>query len=132
MSVMTFLSLFFVFFLMIRRPPRSTRTDTLFPYTTLFRSCRHHRDQRGALVLGHRRRELADIRTRVGIILVPLCARAHRENLAERHAVIGTALELGDIGGDEIVDALDLAVADRGAKQRRGQDRKSTRLNSSH
>src|SRR3546814_1999035 len=27
-----------VFFLMIRRPPRSTRTDTLFPYTTLFRS----------------------------------------------------------------------------------------------
>src|SRR3546814_14597589 len=30
------ISLFF--FLMIRRPPRSTRTDTLFPYTTLFRS----------------------------------------------------------------------------------------------
>src|SRR3546814_14614254 len=27
-----------VLFLMIRRPPRSTRTDTLFPYTTLFRS----------------------------------------------------------------------------------------------
>src|SRR3546814_15517337 len=35
-----FLSYFFVFFLMIRRPPRSTRTDTLFPYTTLFRSLR--------------------------------------------------------------------------------------------
>src|SRR3546814_12588129 len=30
--------LYFVVFLMIRRPPRSTRTDTLFPYTTLFRS----------------------------------------------------------------------------------------------
>src|SRR3546814_5837573 len=30
--------MFFFFFLMIRRPPRSTRTDTLFPYTTLFRS----------------------------------------------------------------------------------------------
>src|SRR3546814_15255898 len=28
----------FVYVLMIRRPPRSTRTDTLFPYTTLFRS----------------------------------------------------------------------------------------------
>src|SRR3546814_4744444 len=28
----------FFFFLLIRRPPRSTRTDTLFPYTTLFRS----------------------------------------------------------------------------------------------
>src|SRR3546814_13556445 len=27
-----------IFFLMIRLPPRSTRTDTLFPYTTLFRS----------------------------------------------------------------------------------------------
>src|SRR3546814_9864335 len=31
-------SFVFIFFLMIRRPPRSTRTDTLFPYTTLFRS----------------------------------------------------------------------------------------------
>src|SRR3546814_11829790 len=30
--------LYLVFFLMILRPPRSTRTDTLFPYTTLFRS----------------------------------------------------------------------------------------------
>src|SRR3546814_14015846 len=30
-----------VFFLMKRRPPRSTRTDTLFPYTTLFRSPVH-------------------------------------------------------------------------------------------
>src|SRR3546814_18596884 len=30
----------YFFFLMIRRPPGSTRTDTLFPYTTLFRS--HH------------------------------------------------------------------------------------------
>src|SRR3546814_9967616 len=30
--------LVYFFFLMIRRPPRSTRTDTLFPYTTLFRS----------------------------------------------------------------------------------------------
>src|SRR3546814_2921075 len=36
---MSFLQLlYFVFFLRIRRPPRSTRTDTLFPYTTLFRS----------------------------------------------------------------------------------------------
>src|SRR3546814_18082035 len=42
---------YFVFFLMIRRPPRSTRTDTLFPYTTLFRS-RLHRIQRQLLWLG--------------------------------------------------------------------------------
>src|SRR3546814_2158001 len=36
---------------MIRRPPRSTRTDTLFPYTTLFRSCageNHHQQQEHA------------------------------------------------------------------------------------
>src|SRR3546814_1255926 len=32
-----------IFFLMIRRPPRSTRTDTLFPYTTLFRSLKRLR-----------------------------------------------------------------------------------------
>src|SRR3546814_2704425 len=32
------MSVLIFFFLMIRRPPRSTRTDTLFPYTTLFRS----------------------------------------------------------------------------------------------
>src|SRR3546814_15088350 len=36
-AIRSFCLLFF-FFLMIRRPPRSTRTDTLFPYTTLFRS----------------------------------------------------------------------------------------------
>src|SRR3546814_8021108 len=35
---MSLFVLFYFFFLMIRRPPRSTRTDTLFPYTTLFRS----------------------------------------------------------------------------------------------
>src|SRR3546814_15868033 len=36
--VVLFYFLVCFFFLMIRRPPRSTRTDTLFPYTTLFRS----------------------------------------------------------------------------------------------
>src|SRR3546814_20818712 len=35
---MFFYLYYLCFFLMIRRPPRSTRTDTLFPYTTLFRS----------------------------------------------------------------------------------------------
>src|SRR3546814_9953409 len=38
-----------IFFLMIRLPPRSTRTDTLFPYTTLFRSrCRASPDITGS------------------------------------------------------------------------------------
>src|SRR3546814_13882206 len=43
------------FFLMRRRPPRSTRTDTLFPYTTLFRShedLRRDGDLRGAKRVG--------------------------------------------------------------------------------
>src|SRR3546814_6156334 len=57
---------YFVFVLMIRRPPRSTRTDTLFPYTTRFRSvavafvvgCRYRRgmkpsDLRVALFSGN-------------------------------------------------------------------------------
>src|SRR3546814_3684577 len=63
------------FFLMIRRPPRSTRTDTLFPYTTLFRSARlfaldgaggHRRGQRRDARRGapSRRRQLRPRRVR--------------------------------------------------------------------
>src|SRR3546814_8011940 len=40
---------------MIRRPPRSTRTDTLFPYTTLFRSDRRHAARRLRPFAGRRR-----------------------------------------------------------------------------
>src|SRR3546814_1886114 len=43
---------------MIRRPPRSTRTDTLFPYTTLFRS---HPDRDRGLGKHHRRGVLPDV-----------------------------------------------------------------------
>src|SRR3546814_14637509 len=63
------------FFLMIRRPPRSTRTDTLFPYTTLFRSrlaivIDGDRDialgigRRGVLRRGGRNRQRTDQRDR--------------------------------------------------------------------
>src|SRR3546814_17357365 len=45
--LVSFILLYVIFFLMIRRPPRSTRTDTLFPYTTLFRSV-DERLERGA------------------------------------------------------------------------------------
>src|SRR3546814_10250607 len=48
-----FVSLFL--FLMIRRPPRSTRTDTLFPYTTLFRSPQPAGLRRDAVVDGARK-----------------------------------------------------------------------------
>src|SRR3546814_6791487 len=47
-----------VLFLMIRRPPRSTRTDTLFPYTTLVRSPRRGDRQRPRLLPGRRRPRL--------------------------------------------------------------------------
>src|SRR3546814_20296483 len=50
-SLLLFHLSYLFFFLMIRRPPRSTRTDTLFPYTTLFRSLQRHRD---AAVADHR------------------------------------------------------------------------------
>src|SRR3546814_6023599 len=59
---------FCIFFLMIRRPPRSTRTDTLFPYTTLFRSLVDLADgvadaaDRGDRALG-RRLDRADLRS---------------------------------------------------------------------
>src|SRR3546814_4606322 len=49
----------YFFFLMIRRPTRSTRTDTLFPYTTLFRSvpCRRAAQQRRSALRFRRRRQ---------------------------------------------------------------------------
>src|SRR3546814_4360422 len=46
------------FFLMLRRPPRSTRTDTLFPYTTLFRSSPSGARRHGARA-GHHDRSAA-------------------------------------------------------------------------
>src|SRR3546814_11011728 len=58
----------FFFFLRIRRPPRSTRTDTLFPYTTLFRSRRPYARRRQpdlqavAAPVGDRHRHAVDHR----------------------------------------------------------------------
>src|SRR3546814_14674585 len=85
-----------VFFLMIRRPPRSTRTDTLFPYTTLFRSQGRDRAgddrrryRRGAGLL-HRpprepcRRRGARARRRHRAA-GPRCARRTRRARAARH-----------------------------------------------
>src|SRR3546814_10940138 len=77
---------------MIRRPPRSTRTDTLFPYTTLFRSetaaeIREppRRDQRVLAFVGDpRHRDM--LRTRDARDLV--CARGHRRAAVEDVDVI--------------------------------------------
>src|SRR3546814_14861601 len=60
LSLSWMFSFLLFFFLMIRRPPRSTRTDTLFPYTTLFRSVggageQRHRERRACLCLQRHR-----------------------------------------------------------------------------
>src|SRR3546814_7642420 len=59
---------------MIRRPPRSTRTDTLFPYTTLFRSATHHL----ADFLAH------DALDQVGEIVVQPALQLRGEGLADQ------------------------------------------------
>src|SRR3546814_18112822 len=71
------------FFLMIRRPPSSTRTDTLFPYTTLFRSLRGDRaeDLRGG-PQGVRRRPLRD--GRPGLRAGRHHRAAHRQDRGDR------------------------------------------------
>src|SRR3546814_15397916 len=79
---------------MIRRPPRSTRTDTLFPYTTLFRSAA--RRARQGVVYRRRRQGVAEAGT---------SRRRARQYLAlrrSRHlsrAEIHELLEAGDRGG---------------------------------
>src|SRR3546814_1181932 len=66
---------------MIRRPPRSTRTDTLFPYTTLFRSV--HR--RGAQHLPHRSRRRGPRRVAQGQGSRPRADRPGRTGATMTH-----------------------------------------------
>src|SRR3546814_15329075 len=95
------------FFLMIRRPPRSTRTDTLFPYTTLFRAGEDAGlDPRVAAGVEHRAPPLRDGRCLLVLHVGDAEAATERQL---RQA------ELADPGGDHL-----------------HRDRKSTRLNSSH
>src|SRR3546814_14591987 len=97
------------FFLMIRRPPRSTRTYTLFPYTTLFRS-------RGAI---------ARFRIIDGTAF-PL-GRAAGEAVQNDEALELAMTQLGF----RITHVAEVRI---GAQAFGGKviDRKSTRLNSSH
>src|SRR3546814_11503278 len=80
--ILCFMCLFF-FFLMIRRPPRSTRTDTLFPYTTLFRSLVErglelHADLRAAALRVRRGRQPA-------LGCQPLAHDFRRQRRSEEH-----------------------------------------------
>src|SRR3546814_14763455 len=112
------------FFLMIRRPPRPTRPDTLFPYTTLFRSepPRGQREGEARAGLGARLRRLPR---------GP--ARPQRDDQSDQRQQPAAKRERGP------------AIAlERGREQHRDhrdedariggldRDRKSTRLNSSH
>src|SRR3546814_20999891 len=74
---------------MIRRPPRSTRTDTLFPYTTLFRSLIYHLIERkgaalaGAIDVGERNRRSRKFGC-IRAVTVAGCAMAARTILGEK------------------------------------------------
>src|SRR3546814_6592395 len=63
---------------MLRRPPRSTRTDSLFPYTTLFRSARGRGRARPARVPGHKGRN-ASGPTRLTLRAPPRSAQRRSE-----------------------------------------------------
>src|SRR3546814_9208593 len=105
---------------MIRRPPRSTRTDTLFPYTTLFRSAApSNRDYEGgfATALMLKDLKLAMEAAQAADASVPMGAAA--ESLYQSFANLGGAPK--DFSA--IIKLLDGSWS---------ADRKSTRLNSSH
>src|SRR3546814_11636337 len=97
-----------VVFLRIRLPPRSTRTDTLFPYTTLFRS------SLGAMVA----------RFEAGL------AQRRQTQAATPSTAPALADAANEDGSEDIDFALEAALSTLQRLNRK--DRKSTRLNSSH
>src|SRR3546814_17622230 len=97
------------FFLIIRRPPRSTRTDTHFPYTTPLRSPARHT---GAAIADH------DLD--VALAVEP---RGHGKNPIQRRHLAHRLAGIHDEVEQNLLQ-LNTVAADR--------DRKSTRLNSSH
>src|SRR3546814_2163563 len=114
---------FIVFVVMLRRPPRSTRTDTLFPYTTLFRA--HDLGDAGAL-------QGVDVGTGVqrrGRQLVA-AAGARQEHqplavqLAAQQRIGGRAegrLDAVPLGVAEALDLVDAAAADNADDRRRSR-----------
>src|SRR3546814_10763853 len=87
---------------MIRRPPRSTRTDTLFPYTTLFRAFRdglfeprvsqgaaaRYAQDRQAAVAGHRRQRARPRRRARGDRYGPLAGARSEEHTSELQSLM--------------------------------------------
>src|SRR3546814_13779651 len=84
------------FFLMIRRPPRSTRTDTLFPYTTLFRSSLERKAKEAGVALPAP--DLSLLGTEE-LPLIKIAAQFPRivESAAQSHEPHRVAFYLGDL-----------------------------------
>src|SRR3546814_14813449 len=136
---------------MIRRPPGSTRTDTLFPYTTLFRSARKAEPQsppprrRDCERCRWRETQLGGLRKSIDPIEQGFVPKLEPEGkTAFRH---GEIRNIGKMPSQRIgkrqpargVDAVrfsdmptQLARSDEIGDGLFGEDRKSTRLNSSH
>src|SRR3546814_2463721 len=116
---------------MIRRPPRSTRTDPLFPYTTLFRSPGRHWPDRPQVVAG--------IDRLAGGSWLGVNDDGVVAAVLNREGTLGPAPGLRS-RGELVLEALDHADAAAAAAALgalnpdayRSLDRKSTRLNSSH
>src|SRR3546814_20521473 len=103
---------------MIRRPPRSTRTDTLFPYTTLFRSPNFIDTSADLARIAHVDRVASQSFDRARDIGPTDRAGHNRLHIGDIQAVAGRR------------QAIDLDIHVPPARQ--SLDRKSTRLNSSH
>src|SRR3546814_8078587 len=127
---------------MIRRPPRSTRTDTLFPYTTLFRSHAVALLLHPARRSRHRDLDAVDAVAEVTVLPiggvvgahleVPLSPQLQAQRTAQRGLAAGRAAAAA---ADALLPCAAQACRRRAfpLRSQRGQrDRKSTRLNSSH
>src|SRR3546814_10479869 len=118
---------------MIRRPPRSTRTDTLFPYTTLFRSVAGRADddhcvgEAGGDEIGA---EIGGAFLERDEQVEAACRRRGGDAAEQREIkrVDRAAILAGAADGDERDRLAALEAERRGV----AVDRKSTRLNSSH
>src|SRR3546814_14516890 len=102
------------FLLMIRRPPKSTLTDTLFPYTTLFRSTKEKMD--AAFAMDAQFREFAQV---AGLAIGGHSKLSDIEHIKTLKTDLGT-----------LTESVRSAVAMLHGVEH--IDRKSTRLNSSH
>src|SRR3546814_6034693 len=120
---------------MIRRPPRSTRTYTLFPYTTLFRSSKWGvlKEKLTALFKTKTRDEWCAIMEMTDVCFAPILslseAPQHPHNIErETFLTVGGAIQPAP------APRYSATVNDtpRPAPAVGGEDRKSTRLNSSH